>query len=74
MLLLVMDAGRRRQRGSERVGAVVVAEVDVDTVVMAGVEVEVEQVLVAARKAGPWLRRIHGARLLGGGGDGRREF
>jgi hypothetical protein len=31
-------------------------------------------VLVAAVSAGPWLRRIHGARLLGGGGDGRREF
>lgn len=70
LLPLVVDAGRRR--GSERVGAVeVVAEVDVDMVVMAGVEVEVEHVLVA-RKAGPWLRRIHGACLFGGGGDGRR--
>lgn len=67
-----MEAGRRR--GTEEVGAVVVvAEVDVDMVVMAGVEVKVEHVVVAARKAVPWVRRIHGACLLGGGGrDGRR--
>jgi hypothetical protein len=70
--VLVVEVGRRR--GSEQVGAVVVvvAEVDVDMVVMAGVKVEVEQVVVAARKAGSWVRWIHGACLLGGGRDGRR--
>jgi hypothetical protein len=41
-------------RGSERV--VVVAEVDVDLVVMAGIEVD----MVVAGKAGLRVRRIHG--------------
>ena len=31
-----------------------------------------EQVVVAARKAGPRVRWIHGACFLGGGRDGRR--
>jgi hypothetical protein len=43
-------------RGSERV--VVVAEVDVDLVVVAGIEVEVD--MVVAGKAGLRVRRIHG--------------
>lgn len=65
-----MEAGRRRGIGEV---VVVVAEMDVDMVVMEGVEMEVEHVVVAAGKAGPWLRRIHGAYLLGGGcRDGRR--
>jgi len=68
-LVLVVEVGRRR--GSEQVSAVVVvvAEVDVDMVVMAGVKLEVEQVVVAARKAGPRVRWIHGACLLGGVGE-----
>ena len=67
--MLVVEVGRRR--GSEQVSAVVVvvAEVDVDMVVMAGVKLEVEQVVVAARKAGPRVRWIHGACLLGGVGE-----
>jgi len=67
--VLVVEVGRRR--GSEQVSAVVVvvAEVDVDMVVMAGVKLEVEQVVVAAQKAGPRVRWIHGACLLGGVGE-----
>lgn len=60
--LLLLLGGRS---GSEQVGAVV-AEVDVDVMVVAGIEVEVESVVVMRR-----VRRVHGAGAWFGRKSGR---